>query len=227
VLRTFALAFTLFFPVSILGGYATSPITVISTDEFHREVGKVRVCPSPELTPYTKKAVEEWNTAIAFFSVRFGWLELLGLRLEVAETGCNVYVVIGKTPERTNGVTLPAKDDDRVVFVVAVSDTLPPERRTGVITHELAHVLGLADGYSLNAPSRPAVDTSGFGRVTSHDIYALYVKYVRGGDWVTTTVPPYIPYMTAEMPLPDIASTAVSALAAFIIDWKLMRRRKT
>jgi hypothetical protein len=31
--------------------------------------------------------------------------------------------------------------------------------------------------------------------------------------------------MTADMPLPDIASTAVSALAAFIIDWKLMRRK--
>jgi len=227
VLRTFTLAFALFFPVSVLGGYATSPITVISTDEFHREVGKVRVCPSPELAYDVEKAVGEWNTAIAFFSVRFGWLELLGLRLEVAETGCDVYVVIGKTPERTNGITLPARDDNnRTVFVIAVSNTLPPERRAGVITHELAHVLGLADGYSLNAPSRPAVDTSGFGRVTSHDIYALYVKYVRGGDWVTTTVPPYIPYMTAEMPLPDIASMVVSALAAFIIDWKLMRRGK-
>jgi hypothetical protein len=226
VLRILALTVLLFFPASALVGYATSPPTIVPTDWFHKEVGTVRVCPSPELTHDTEKAVEEWNTAIAFFSVRFGWLELLGLRLEVAETGCNAYIVIGKTPGGTNSITLPARDDNnRTVFVIAVSDTLQPERRVGVITHELIHVLGLLDGYSPKAPFKPVTDASGLGRVTSHDIYALYAKYVRGADNALVSVPPHIPYMTADMPLPDIVSAGVSALAAFMIDRKLRGRK--
>ena len=228
MLRILALTFMLFFPASTLVGYATSPPTIVPTDWFHKEVGTVRVCPSPELARDTEKAVEEWDTAIAFFSVRFGWLELLGLRLEVAETGCDVYLVIGKTSVGTNGMTLPARDDNnRTVFVIAVSDTLPPERRAGVIAHELIHILGLLDGYSPKAPFKPVTDTSGLGRVTSHDIYALYAKYVKGADSALVSVPPYIPYMTADMPLPDIVSAGISALTAFMIDLKLWRRVKT
>jgi len=226
MLRILALTFLLFFPASALAGYTSSPPTIVPTDWFHKEVGTVRVCPAPEMTHDTKKAIEEWDTAIAFFSVRFGWLELLGLRLEVAETGCDVYVVIGKTPGGINGMTLPARDDsNRTVFVIAVSDTLPPERRAGVIAHELIHVLGLLDGYSPKAPFKPVTDTSGLGRVTSHDIYALYAKYVKGADGALVSVPPYIPYMTVDMPLPDIASATVSALTAFMIDRKLRGRR--
>jgi len=226
MLRILALTFLLFFPASALAGYATSPHTMVPTDWFSKEVGVVSVCPSLELTHDTEKAVEEWNTAIAFFSVRFGWLELLGLRLEVAETGCDAYAVTGKTPAGTNGMTLPARDvNNRTVFVIAVSDTLPPERRAGVITHELIHVLGLLDGYSPKAPFKPVTDTAGLGRVTSHDIYALYAKYVKGADGALVSVPPYIPYMTDDMPLPDIVSAGVSALAAFMIDRKLRGRR--
>jgi hypothetical protein len=63
------------------------------------------------------------------------------------------------------------------------------------------------------------------GKVTSHDVYALYAKYVKGADDALVSVPPYIPYMTADMPLPDIVSAGVSALAAFMIDRKLRGRR--
>jgi hypothetical protein len=226
MLRSLTLALLLFFPASALAGYATSPPTLIPTGLFHREIGVVNVCPASELVRDVEKSVGEWNTAIAFFSVRFGWLELLGLRLEVAKTGCDSFVVIGKIPEGMNGMTLPARDDsNRTVFVIIVSDTLPPERRAGVITHELIHILGLLDGYSPRAPFKPATDNSGLGRVTSHDIYALYAKYVKGVDGVSVSVPPYIPYMTVDMPLPDVASAVVSALAAFMVDRKLRRGR--
>jgi len=227
MLRILALALLLFLPTSALIGYATSPATVVLTDPAPMRAEAVRVCPSADLLRDTEVAVGEWNRAIAFFSVRFGWLELLGIRFEVAETGCDVYVVLGKTPERTNGMTLPAKDDNnRTVFVVAVSDTLPPDRRGGVITHEMIHILGLLDGVSPNAPFRPAVDSSGLGRVTSHDIFALYSKYVRGADGMMVEVPPHIPYMTADMPLPDIASAAISVLTALTLDRMFRRRRK-
>jgi hypothetical protein len=83
----------------------------------------------------------------------------------------------------------------------------------------------LLDGYSPRAPFKPATDNSGLGRVTSHDIYALYAKYVKGVDGVSVSVPPYIPYMTVDMPLPDVASAVVSALAAFMVDRKLRRGR--
>jgi hypothetical protein len=60
MLRILALTFLLFFPASALTGYATSPHTMVPTDWFSKEVGVVRVCPSPELTHDTEKAVEEW-----------------------------------------------------------------------------------------------------------------------------------------------------------------------
>ena len=107
-----------------------------------------------------------------------------------------------------------------------MSDLLPHGRRKDVIVHELVHVLGLLDGFSSKAPFKPASHTSVLGKVTSHDVYALYVKYVKCADGALVNVPPYIPYMTADMPLPDIASAAVSALTAFMIDRKLWRRVK-
>jgi hypothetical protein len=36
--------------------------------------------------------------------------------------------------------------------------------------------------------------------------------------------PPYTPYMTVDMPLPDIASLIISALTAFMTEHKLRRR---
>jgi len=226
MLRTIGVAFLLFLPVSALVGYATNPSTIVFTDLVRREVGVMRVCPSPDLKHDTERAAAEWNTAIAFFSARFGWFELLGMRFEVVETGCDAYVVPGKLPERFNAMTLPAEDDgNKVVHVVVVSDTLAPERRSSVVAHEFIHILGLREGFSPKAPFRPVTDTSGLGRVTSHDVYALYVK-VRGADSTAVSVPPYIPYMTADMPLPDIASAAVSVLAALTLDRMFRRRRK-
>jgi hypothetical protein len=164
------------------------------------------------------------------------WLELLGLRLEVADAGCDAYIMLGKPYEipigegkcvsdkRILGITSPAKEGDRTVFNVIISDLLPQERRGPVIRHELSHVLGLGDSVTLKAPFKPASHTSALGKVTSHDVYALYAKYVKGADDALVKVPPYIPYMTADIPLPDIVSAAVSALIAFTVDRKLLRK---
>jgi hypothetical protein len=231
------LTLLLFYPTSILLGYVMSPTSMIPTDGIGRSLGTVKVCPSAELYEDTKAAVDEWNTAIAFSATRFMWLELLGLRLEVADAGCDAYIVLGKpyeipigegrhvSDERILGMTSPDKEGDRTVFNVIVSDLLPQERRRPVIRHELSHVLGLGDSVTLNAPFKPASHTSALGKVTSHDVYALYAKYVKGADGALVSVPPYIPYMTADMPLPDIVSAGVSALAAFMIDRKLRGRR--
>jgi hypothetical protein len=232
------LTLLLFYPTSILLGYMMSSTSMIPTDDIGRSLGTVKVCPSAELYEDTKAAVDEWDTAIAFFATRFMWLELLGLRLEVVDTGCDAHIMLGKpyeipigesrriSDERILGMTSPDKEGDRTVFNVIISDLLPQERRRPVIRHELSHVLGLGDSVTPNAPFKPASHTSALGKVTSHDVYALYVKYVKGADGALVSVPPYIPYMTADMPLPDIVSAAVSALTAFMVDRKLWRKGK-
>jgi hypothetical protein len=236
MIRVMLLAFLLFLPTSILLGYVTSPISTIPTDGIGRVPRAIKLCPVAELHDDTKVAVDEWNTAIAFFATRFMWLELLGLRLEVADAGCDAYIVLGKpyeipigegryvSDERILGITSPAKEGDRTVFNVIISDLLPQERRRPVIRHELSHVLGLGDSVTLNAPFKPASHTSALGKVTSHDVYALYAKYVKGADDALVKVPPYIPYMNADIPLPDIVSAAVSALTAFMVERKLLRK---
>jgi hypothetical protein len=238
MIRVMLLAFLLFLPTSILLGYVTNPVSTIPTDGIGRVPRAIKLCPVAKLYDDTKVAVDEWNTAIALFTTRFMWLELLGLRLEVADSGCDAYIMLGKpyempigegrrvSDERILGMTSPDKEGDRTVFNVIVSDLLPQERRRPVIRHELSHVLGLGDSVTLNAPFKPASHTSALGKVTSHDVYALYAKYVKGADDALVSVPPYIPYMTADMPLPDIASAAVSALTAFMIDRKLWRKGK-
>jgi hypothetical protein len=118
----------------------------------------------------------------------------------------------------------------RITYKVIISDLLPPERRVNVIMHELTHVLGLSDAYILNAQSfrpLPISHTSALGKITSYDVYTLYTIYVKGVKGVLVSVPPYIPYMTADMPLPDIASAIISALVAFIIKQNFLRRGRT
>jgi predicted metallopeptidase len=237
MLRAILLACLLFPPTSILLGYVTSPISTVPTDGIGRVPRAIKLCPVAELYDNTKVAADEWNTAITFFAIRFMWLELLGLRIEVADTGCDAYIMLGKlyeihigngkqiSDERILGITYTNTEDSRVVSNVIISDLLPPERRSVVIRHELAHVLGLLDSEIFNAPFRPASHTSALGKVTSHDVYALYAKYVKRADDAFVKVPPYIPYMTADMPLPDIASAAVSVLVALMLDRVFWRRK--
>jgi hypothetical protein len=247
------ITFALFHIINIVTGYYTNTIVVIPTDNIGRIPQTVRVCPSNELYTDTKHAVEEWNRAIKYFSMRFLWFNLLGLKFEVAETNCDAKVVLSKTKEFVLGVTYAPINDSKPwpvvisiimdgvkeplsithllnnsnkVWFIVISDTLQPERRAAVITHELSHVLGLLDSYTTDKRYRPATDTSGPYKVTSYDIYALYSKYNMGRDGEWVVVPPYIPYITADMPLPDIASAAVSALTAFMVDRKLWRRVK-
>ena len=218
------ITFALFYIINIMTGYYTNMMVIIPTDNIRRIPQTVRVCPSNELYIDTKHAVEEWNRAIIYFSIRFLWLNLLGLKLEVAETNCDAKVVLGKTEEFVLGMTLaPTNNTSNKVWFIVISDTLQPERRAAVITHELSHVLGLLDSYTTDKRYRPATDTSGPYKVTSYDIYALYSKYNMGRDGEWVVVPPYIPYMTADMPLPDIVSAALSALTAFMVDRKLWR----
>jgi hypothetical protein len=237
ILSVVLIALGLFLPVSSLIGYATSPIALINTDGVSRTPTIVRICPSAELYHDTWRAINEWNTAIWFFSLRFMWFELLGLKLDVTESSCDAHIILGKpyniplpggghiVDERIHAETRRITENGRVVFNVVISDLLPPGRRKDVIMHELAHVLGLLDGFSPKAPFKPASHTSALGKVTSHDVYALYVKYVKGADGALVNVPPYIPYMTADMPLSDIVSAGVSALTAFMIDRKLRGRK--
>ncbi len=214
-----------FIPVSLMFSYATSPATFIPTDDIKRDIGVVRVCPSEELLHDVRLAVDEWNKAITFFSIRYLWPELLGLRLEVSDEGCDVNIMLDKTPERVNGFTALRQDNGRLRWSVVISDRLSHERRLGVIVHELSHVLGLLDSISSNAPYRLATDTSGLGKVTSHDVYALFVKYARNGDGVLVRPPPYIAYMTVDGPLPDVASAVTSVFLAFVADRVIRRLR--
>jgi hypothetical protein len=192
-----------------------------------------------EVYENTKVAVDEWNKAITYFAFRFGWFTLLGLRLEVAESNCDAYIVLGKPyevllggnklflDERFLGMTHQVFEGGRITYEVIISDLLPPERRVNVIMHELTHVLGLSDAYILNAQSfrpLPISHTSALGKITSYDVYALYAKYVKGVEGALVGVPPYIPYMTADMPLPDIASAVISVLVAFVIKQNFLRR---
>jgi hypothetical protein len=216
--------FILFLPISTLVGYIMAPTTIIPTDKIGRAPKILRICTSPELYDDVKQAVGEWNKALNYFSVRFIWFGLLGLRLELAETDCDAKVTLGETWERVIGITYPPTNGSKS-WLVIVSSTLQPNKRSAVIAHELSHVLGLLDSFTADTQYKPATDTSGPYKVTSHDIYALYVKYVKGADGVFVKVPHYIPYMTADMPLPDIVSAGVSALAAFMIDRKLRGRK--
>jgi hypothetical protein len=217
------ITFALFYVINIMIGYYTYTMVIIPTDKIHRLPQTVRVCPSNELYIDTKHAVEEWNKAIKYFSIRFLWFDLLGLKLEVAEKNCDAKVVLGKTEEFVLGMAHAPNNTSNRVWSIVISDTLQPERRAAVITHELAHVLGLSDSYTTDKRYPTATVSSGPYKVTSYDIYALYSKYNKGRDGEWVVVPPYIPYMTADMPLPDMVSAAVAALTAFMVDRKLWR----
>jgi hypothetical protein len=236
------LSVLLFTPISMLLGYVTSPVYTVFADYTSRVPKTIKICPTMEVYEDTKVAVGEWNKAIMYFAFRFAWFTLLGLRLEVAESDCDAYIVLGKPyevplagdmlflDERFLGMTHQVFESGRITHKVIISDLLPPERRVNVIMHELTHVLGLSDSYILNVQSiqpLPMSHISTLGKITSYDVYALYAKYVKGAEGVLVGVPPYIPYMTADMPLPDIASGVISALVAFVIKQNFLRKRRT
>jgi len=213
----------LFMVFSLVAGYVWSPATFIPTDNIGRGVGVVKVCSTDELLGDVEKAVNEWNMAITYFSVRFIWPELLGLRLEASRGSCGVNISLGELRRGYNGLTEVISNNGSLEWVVTISENLPPGRRVDVIVHELSHVLGLLDSVSSSSKHyRTATDISGLGKVTSHDVYALFIKYVMKGDGVVVRPPPYIPYMTVREPLPDIISVLLAASVTMSVN-RLMR----
>jgi hypothetical protein len=232
------LTFLLFFQlVTILQGYVMDPGIFIATDRIKRNLGDVKVCPDRELFEETKLAAHKWNSAIEYFAVRFMWFELNKLKLIITDKDCDVFISLGKPYEKRVGnvrfldenilaTAIPGIEGGKIIFNITVSDRLPRSMLLPIIIHELSHVLGL--GHSITKVDhiyKPATDASGSGSITSYDVYALYVKYVKNGDEQLVRIPAYIPYMTADMPLPDIVSAGVSAVAAFMIARKLRGRK--
>ena len=223
VLKAVVTAVVLYPPILVAAALLTSP-TVYYPSLPHGILADnrnfVTLCADdskPALVRALREAVDEWNAAINFFSIKYFWLFLLdGVRLEVTHPPCDVEVKLDSfNPEEKGYLGYTTWGS------IIVSDRIGPDKLAVVLKHELVHVLGLGDARVLRRPLvagyNPAASTTPSIAVTSYDIYALYLCR---RDSCDIAVPPYLPYQSTQDMSLDLLSLSASAAISSLWWWR-------
>ncbi|MEM2072843.1 MAG: hypothetical protein QXI60_03760 [Thermofilaceae archaeon] len=175
------------------------------------------VCTDPQYRELVEKAVNRWNTAIIYYSIRLLYPDMLFHRLSVTEPPCNIHI------------RFLQRSDDGQTFIVGGMTyhnyTLEANPAVGakldeVLLHELGHALGLGHVYPSMKGLVPAMTFYLQAKeqeidVTSYDFTAL-ATLRRLGKNVEYYPSPWIPYLSLKHPWPDVANAVASTILAFI-----------
>lgn len=114
---------------------------------------KLTICrPEGELGEDIEWAVAKWREAIESAVKAYGWRELIGIDIEIVESGCFLRIETVQQPMRQGTLEAGAfilnfdRDTFRleggIMYLTTVDDR---DTRRAVILHELGHALGLPD----------------------------------------------------------------------------------
>lgn len=216
------LTIALFYGLTPLEGFLTRQQLGYSgyTSFGPASLGAITVCADGVDHELLRSAIDRWNRAILYFSLRFLTLDLLGTNLNLSEDRCDVRVVYaGQLPLSHAGTYIPQND------TVLLARWLDGPSTEKVLLHELGHVLGLGDAFGDPPIVGPLpamyykIGNSTWLDVTSYDVYALML--VRRGHRGDIVPPPFIPYVSLGFPLPDLITALASTSLAFIISKRL------
>lgn len=184
---------------------------------------RFKICSRPELADELEDAVEEWRTGIAYFGLRFLWLDLLDYKLEIIEKGdideCEVSFKFIENPlgvrdgRLATASTVFERDGRNVkkatvyIWKGLLHEALK-EDLENVLVHEIAWVLGLVPSIYYNYSGEPlglASDMYGEYSVTSLDAYPLklrlYVDDLQAPGYYTRAPAPLLRIIEAIIPL--------------------------
>jgi len=225
--RAFAIAvaviifLTTFSLYSMIHANANKIPVVITALRYYWD-GEIVLCPPEELREDVQWAVDKWNQAIQYFSVRYMLLDAAKIKIRTSSEGdskCNVFFELFEQLKGCSSEEYVSRPSMGTV-VAYVNFTSPPApvmnpdvstpiraakihlwrglndlERKAMILHEIALLLGIgAPSYGRQPPYRSASDLWGGLQVTSADVYALFLKnrYGEEGSGRIKAIMPWI-----------------------------------